>query len=179
MNEQYPEQDGQQYAPTYNMPDSRADLLEKINPDVIVETLKHAFMGEIWEQGKWKKVDALKEKAISEEGAWQIAILMLPVSSRNVSLSNLKDFEIRDRTMGVVRTAQYMLLKNWKRWGVRGIDQLEFVNQVILSNTFITLKQPENRGIIRLLQGNVQEIHSYSNQPKKESWIGKMLGRGK
>lgn len=175
---QYPEDDDTPgYAPIGWRPDSKADLLEKINPDQIVETIRHKLMGEEEINGKWEKNDLLKEKAISPEGAWQIANLMLSVSSKNVSLSNLKDHEIKARTMGVVRTVQYLLLKNWKKWKIKGIDQLEFVNQIILSNTFITLKQPENHGIINLLKGNIQEIHSFSTQPKQQGWIGKLLGR--
>jgi hypothetical protein len=61
------------------------------------------------ENGVWIENPALKEKALSFIGAWNIATLMLPVSSQNVSLSKLKDNKIPSHlpSDGVLRTARW------------------------------------------------------------------------
>jgi hypothetical protein len=44
-----------------------------------------------------------------------------------------------------------MCLRNWKEYGIKGTEQLWFVHEIIFSNSFITLKQPEGEGIRRML----------------------------
>ncbi len=141
----------QNYAPPLSMPSERADLLDKIRPNLIVEQIFHRLLGEQEINGCWLPHPALKEKALTYIGAWNIATLMLPVSSQNVSLSKLKDNEIRARSLSIARTAQRMCLRNWQEYGIRGTDQLSFVHEIIFSNTFITLKQPQEEGIRKLL----------------------------
>lgn len=152
------------YPPVINSGGDKADLLDKIRPDVIVETLRHKLMGEHQINGKWEKIDALKNRAVSETCAWDMANLMLPASSQNVALSKLTNEEIRERTLSIVKTAQNMLLKNWREYGIKGTDQLEFVHQIVMSNTFISLKQPEGGGIRDLLKGTTQEQRSVISQ---------------
>jgi len=82
---------------------------------------------------------------------------MLSVSSQNVSISKLKDDEIKKRTREIVVTAQCMALDNWKDYGIRHCDQMRFIHQIVMSNTLITLKQSENEGIRKLLMGTIQE----------------------
>ena len=172
MEQQYEDYAPEQYAPPMTMPlSNKADLLEKIKPSKIVDEVRHRLMGEQMIEGKWVKVDALKDRALTEKGAWDIANLMLTVSSQNVSISKLKDSEIRDRTLNIVKTAQYMLLKNWKEYGIKGADQLFFVHQIVMSNTFITLKQPEGEGIRKMLMGTISESSVKSeSQERKKGW---------
>lgn len=145
----------------------KADLLDKIKPDLIVETIRHKLMGEEFINGKWVAIPVLKEKGLTTLGAWEISNLMLGVSSQNVSLSKLNDKEIRARTLEIVKTAQYMMVKNWDAYGIKGKDQLYFVHQIIMSNTFITLKQPEGEGIRKLLSGTISEVRQYSNMEQQ------------
>lgn len=152
------------YPPMVSSNSDKADLLDKIRPDLIVETLRHKLMGEQEINGKWVQLDSLKNRAVSEVCAWDMANLMLSVSSQNIALSKLTNDEIRERTLSIVTTAQHMLLKNWKEYGIKGTDQLEFVHQIVMSNTFITLKQPEGGGIRDLLKGTTQEQRSVISQ---------------
>ena len=147
----------------------KADLLDKIRPDVVVETMRHKLMGEDFIDGKWIKNNLLDAKALTPLGAWEISNLMLGVSSQNVSLSNLKEKDIKNRTLSIVNTALDMCLKNWKSYGIKGADQFSFIYEIVISNTFITLKQPENNGIRRLLQGTTQEVRSFSNVRQEPS----------
>ena len=171
-NKQIPSPSGSapSYPPMSASRGDKADILDKIKPDLIVEILRHKLMGEeLGANNKWIQIPALKGRAVTEVCAWDMANLMLSVSSQNVALSKLNDTEIRERTLSIVKTAQNMLLKNWKEYGIKGTDQLEFVHQIVMSNTFITLKQPENGGIRDLIKGTTTEQRQVSSleQPKR------------
>lgn len=161
---------GMNLAPPMALPPSdKADLLEKIKPSMIVEEIRHKLMGEEWVNGAWMKVKALQNRALTMQGAADISNLMLAVSSQNVSISKLRDEDIRARTMSIIKTAQRMCLRNWKEYGIKGVDQLWFVHEIVMSNTFITLKQPEGEGIRKMLMGTIAEQHVKS-QPEKKRW---------
>lgn len=145
------------YSPPLALPSERADLLDKIKPSSIVFDVMHRLLGETQDlDGRWKIDLRLKEKALSFNGAWDLATLMLSASSQNVSLSKLKDNEIRLRALSIAKTAQIMCLRNWKEYNIRGIDQLYFVHDIIFTNTFITLKQPQDAGMRGLLSNTMQ-----------------------
>ena len=148
----------------------KADLLERINPDLIVETIRHKLLGERLIDGKWEKVAALQPRALTEKGAEEITNLMLPVSSQNVSISKLTNDEIRERTFNIAREAMLMCVKNWKEYGITGADQLGLVHQIVFSNTFITLKQPEGEGIRKMLMGTIQEQNLRQDNTEKKGW---------
>ncbi len=112
------------YPSIYDMKGKQADLLDKIKPDKIVEEIRHKLMGEEFINGRWVAIPELKDRSISKVGAWDIANLMLSVSSQNVALSKLDDKTIRQRAMSIAETAQHMMLKNWKEYGIKGVDQL-------------------------------------------------------
>lgn len=156
--EDYPQepQNVNMYPPIGSRQD-KGDILNAIKPDLIVEVIRHKLMGEELIDGVWKPNPALQSKAITKVGAWDLANLMLGVSSQNVSLSNLTDREVRERTLSIVKTAQDMMLKNWKAYGINGTDQMEFIHEIIMSNTFITLKQPQGEGIRKMITGITTE----------------------
>lgn len=162
-DEDYSTQSYGSYPMPYPMTSDKADLLDKIRPEEFVETIMHRLMGEERVNGEWKKLPSLQPRAISFRGAWDIANLMLSVSSQNVSLSKLNDVEIRNRTLEIVKQVQRMCLKNWKEYRIHGVDQLGYVHEIVMSNTFITLKQPEGEGIRNLIKGVRSETVGYSN----------------
>ena len=148
----------------------KADLLERIKPDAIVEVIRHKLMGEEFIDGKWERIEAYQDRALSQKGAWEIANLMLPVSSQNVSISKLTNDEIRERTFNIAREAMLMCVKNWKEYGIIGADQLGLIHQIVFSNTFITLKQPEGEGIRKMLMGTIQEQNLRQDHSEKKGW---------
>ena len=162
----------QNYPPTIIHQGDKADLLEKIRPDEIVEIIRNRLMGREFKDGQWKEIKALQDRALTETAAWDISNLMLSVSSRNVSISKLKDEEIRKRTLNICRQAQVMCLKNWKEYGIKGTDQLGFVHEIVMSNTLITLKQPQDEGIRKLLMGTVQENRSFQTESQENNRRG-------
>lgn len=163
-----------EYAPPIAMPSEKADLLDKIQPDLIIEVIFHRLLGEVFINGKWLKEPSIQSRALTRKGAWDIATLMTPVSSQNVSLSKLKDNEIRARALSISKTAQMMCLRNWKEYGIKGTDQLHFVHEIVFSNTFITLKQPEGEGIRLLLKNIGQGEIGYApeEQPQGSGIMG-------
>jgi len=171
------ENDNQLSAPFMLKDTNRAELIDKIRPDIIVETMRHRLMGEDFKNGAWEKIPALQSRAVSEVCAWDIANLMLAVSSQNVSISNLKDVEIKRRACAIADAAMDMCLKNWKEYGIHGIDQLLFINEMVFSNTFITLKHPLDRGIQKLLTNTTSEIRSVTNQEPKATWLNRLASR--
>jgi hypothetical protein len=164
----YPSDIGYSNAPPLAIHHEKPDLLDKIQPQLIIEAIYHRLMGEVELNGTWVKIPDISSRALTKKGAWDIATLMMPVSSQNVSLSKLKDVEIRMRALSIAKTAQEMCLRNWKEYGIKGSDQLRFVHEIVFSNTFITLKQPEGEGIRNLLKNTMTaEI-----QPQQEEQVG-------
>jgi hypothetical protein len=169
MNQQqydYPQQQQFSQSPPISLPSERADLLDKIRPTAIIEVIRHKLMGEEEIDGEWIQNPLLKVRALSTRGAWDIATLMTPVSSQNVSLSDLKDNEVRSRALSISKTAQRMCLRNWKEYNIKGTDQLRFVHEIVFSNTFITLKQPQGDKMRKFLSNIASADFS---QPEEKS----------
>lgn len=184
MTEEYYEEQQQQnvnvtqspyFQPTI-MPSEKADLFDKINPADIIEVLKNQLMGYEYDKIKMSWIRKY-EKGLSDLGAFEITTLMLSVSSKNVAISKLNDGEIRDRTKNIHKEAMKMCIRNWREYGITGSDQIGLVSQIVVSNTFITLKQPEGAGIRELLKGTIQEVRSVQEQPKKDGLISGIFRR--
>ena len=166
------------YVPSGNIQKGdKADLLEKIRPDAIVEIIRHKLLGEEFNHDTkiWVVNPAFKDFALTRVGAEQIANLMLSVSSQNISLSNLNDQEIKSRVLSLIKTAQYMCVENWIEYGIKRKSQLYFVNEIVFSNSLAVLKQPEGEGIRKLLAGTIQESRIYNTNEEKERG-GRFLG---
>lgn len=167
------------YIPTGNLTKSdKADLLDKIRPDFIVEVLKYSFMGYKLDDKKknWVQNKAMDEFALTEKGATYVAELMLSVSSQNVSISNLKDREINLMILDNVKTLVYDLVSNWKAFGIRSESQLTHIATIVKNNTRVVLRQPEGEGIRRLIAGIIQENRVYQGTPQEEK-KGGLLSR--
>lgn len=156
----------------------KSDLLEKIKPDLMVEVIRHKLLGEELIGGKWVKQAYLKDRALTEIGAWEISNLMLGVSSINVSISKLDDKEIKERLLRIAKSAQYMLVSNWKEYGLRNVSQQWYVHEIVFSNTLAVLKQADDASIQELIKGTVTENRNIQSEPKREGRLKRMLGMG-
>lgn len=157
---------------------NKADLLDKINPDKVVEEMKNKLMGREFNEKTrtWIANENLKRNAVSELCANDMANLILSVSNQNVSISKLSDKEIRLRAYSVMKTAIKMILANWKSYDISNSAQINFVSDIIFSLSFITMKQADAEGIRKMIVGTRSEMHhesSYS-EPKKS-----VFGRGR
>ncbi len=148
----------------YPMPSNKADMLDKIRPEEIVEVIRNRLMGKILDPStmKWVTNENLKDNAISELGAWDLSNLVLSVANPNVSISKLNDKEIRRRAFNIMRTSIKMLLANWKQYKITNTAQISFVSEIIFSMTFITMKQCEGEGVRKMIMGTRQEMHQVS-----------------
>lgn len=133
------------------MANERADLLDKLQPSRVVEEIRRRLLGQEQVNGKWVQNSYMKMRAISEVGAWEISLLMLPASSQNVAMTKFNSSQIKCRLINLARTAQKMCLRNWKEYNIKGIDQLWFVHEIVFTNTLASLNQPEGEGIRKLL----------------------------
>ena len=148
----------------YPMPTNKADMLDKIRPEEIVEVIRNRLMGKIinTSTNKWETNDNLKDNAISEIGAWDMSNLILSVANPNVSISKLNDKEIRRRAFNIMRTSIKMLLANWKQYKITNTAQISFIAEIVFSMAFITMKQCEGEGVRKMIMGTRQEMHQVS-----------------
>lgn len=151
-------------APTIPYPvdaTGRADLLDKIKPQLIIEDIKNRLMGRELDidTNRWVFKKELKDEAVSEVCANDMAILILSVSNQNTSLSKLKDKEIRQRAYSMMETAIRRMLTDWDRYKLTNSAQINYVADIVYSLIFITLKQADNEGIRKMIVGTRSEIH--------------------
>ena len=158
----------------YPMSSDKADMLDKIRPEEIVEIIRNRLMGKVlnMKTREWDTVDALKDNAISEIGAWDISNLILSVANPNVSISKLNDKEIRRRSFNIMKTAVKMLIVNWKQYKITNTAQISFIAEIVFSIAFITMKQCESEGVRKMIMGTRQETHQIADfgmRPSKKS----------
>lgn len=177
--EQYLEQPQVTPSPYYQptiMPSDKSDLYGKIDPSQVVTELKFLLMGFQFnsQKGIWEK--QVGSKGISEIGANEISTLMLSVSSKNGIISSLKDDDIRKRTKFITNRAIKMCVSNWKEYEISA-EQIRWVKELVMSNTFITLKQCEEGGVRRFLGATSQEQKTIVEQPKQQGVISGIFRR--
>ena len=167
--ENYPE--GQAPMTPLNMMGDRASIIEKINPDEIVELIRRRLIGQTQDQktGEWITPAHLKINAISEMGAWDLTTLILSVSNANTSLSKLDDKTIRKRAYSLTETAVKMIISNWREYKITNRAQINYIAEIVYSLTFITLKMADSEGIRKMIMGMYSEsrnISEFSEQKK-------------
>jgi len=162
MTDQYIEE--QAPAMPYSMNNDKASIIEKINPDEIVELIRRRLMGHMKNEqtNQWEEITALKDNAISEVGAWDLSNLILSISNSNTSLSKLDDKTIRKRAYGITERAVHMIISNWKEYKVTNRAQIGFIAEIVYSLTFITLKMADAEGIRKMIMGMYSETKSVS-----------------
>lgn len=159
----------QQEEESYNAPpfirqETRADVMKEVRPEDTVEFLFHKLMGERFVNGRWERLAHANHLALTEVGAWDIACLLLGISNKNITYSNLTDKEIKWRVLRISETAQDMMLANWTEYGIRSATQLEFVNELVVSTSLATLKQAKDAGMRNAVMRTQTEIHSTMQQ---------------
>jgi len=161
----------------YAMNNDRASIIEKINPDEIVELIRMRLMGRSRDNktGDWITNPALKDNAISEVGAWDITNLVLSVSNANTSLSKLDDKTIRKRAFSLMEKSVKMMLCNWREYKITNTAQLGYVAEIVFSITFITLKMADAEGIRKMITSMYSENRSISEMGSIKS--GKKMFR--
>lgn len=176
MADNYSDSFGQSLSPQPRISD-RADLLDKVRPEEVVEMIRHKLMGEELINGEWKKLACLQHNSLTETGAWELSNLMLSASSRNVSVSSLKNEEIKPRLKQIVTAAMFKMLRNWKEYGIKGTDQYYYVKEILYTNTLVSLKQCQGGGIRRMITATRMENVNYKgdDSSQKSGWTDGLL----
>jgi len=168
----------EQYNNAPDMPfgnsNDKASIIERINPDEIVELIRMKLMGKMRDEqtGKWVTNKNLKDNAISEIGAWDISNLILSVSNANTSLSKLDDKTIRKRAYSLMEKGVYMMLCNWREYKITNTAQLGYIAEIVFSIAFITLKMADSEGIRKMITSmysesrNINEMGSIKSGKK-------------
>lgn len=151
----------------------KADMMDKIHPEEIVELLRNRLMGkELNDKHQWVTNPMLANNAISEIGAWDLSNLILSVSNFNVSISNLDDKTIRKRAYSTMETAVKMMLANWKEYKITNTAQISFNSDIVFSICLVTLKHADKEGIRKMIIGTRSETHNLvSSENKKKSFF--------
>lgn len=159
-------------------PQSKAELIDKIKPEAMVEIIRNRLLGKEWINNQWQDVAALKDRKLSEVGAWEIANLMLGVSSINISVSKFKDREIKERAYRIARSTQRLLISNWRSYGIKNTSQFFYVHEIVFSNTLAVLKQADDASIQDLLKATVYENRNVTTEKKEAGGqkLSRMLG---
>lgn len=161
-------------------PQAKAELIDKIKPEAMVEVIRQRLLGREWNATKkeWLPVPALKDRKLSEIGAWEISNLMLGVSSINISVSKLNDKKIRERLFRIARSAQKMMISNWKLYGITNTAQFHYVHEIVFSNTMGVLEQAGDGSIQELLKATVYEQRNITAPQKEQGGqkLSRMLG---
>lgn len=156
----------------------KGDLLDKINPERVVESTKQRLMGKVYNQQtkKWETSEHLKDNAVSELCANDMATLILSVSNQNVSISKLKDMEIRKRALAIMNAAILNVLAKCYDYHITNSSQITFLGEIVFSLAFITMKQADAEGIRKMIVGTRQETHNiaeYSEGKPKRDLFGR------
>lgn len=155
----------------------RGDLIEKIKPEAMVEIIRQRLLGKEFKNNQWVDVPALKSRRLTEVGAWEVANLMLGVSSINISISKLSDREIKERAFYIAKSCQRMLLSNWREYGISNVAQFYYVHEIVFSNTLAVLKQADSASIQDLLKGTVRGSIGDGMIPSGKESAGRKIGR--
>jgi len=170
MEQQYEEYDTPSPIGAYPVDGTgRADLLDKIRPEKIIDTIKNKLMGRELDPktNTWKDNPVLSNNAVSELCATEMSVLILSVSNPNTSISKLKDQEIRKRAYSIMETAVGMLLTNWAEYKLTNASIIAYISDIIYSLAFITMKQADNEGIRKMIVGTRSEIHNVQESPNQ------------
>lgn len=156
----------------------RAELIDRINPENIVNLTRHMLLGEQWEGDKWVKVPALQEDSLTELGAWKIASQLQGVANLATSVSKYKEEVIKARLRRLAANTQIQLVGNWRDYGVKNVSQFYFVHNIIFSIAMAVLFQA-GEGSIQDLLGKIKSESTHISQDKKEPGkIKRLLGLG-
>jgi hypothetical protein len=137
----------------------KADLIDKINPDRMVIEIRHRLLGE-------------------EFNGREISSLMMGTSSINTTISKYKEETIKARLRRIAKDAQYMLISNWREYGVRNTAQFYFVHSIVFSNALAVLSQAGEGSIQELVKGTVYENRNVNTEKKEPGKLRRMLGMG-
>lgn len=157
----------------------RAELIDRINPQNVVEQTRHMLMGEEWDGNSWVKVEALKDRSLTAVGAWEISSQLQGVANIATTISKYKESVVKERLKRISFNTQIQLLSNFREYGIKNIAQFYFVHNIVFSVALAVLSQAGDGSIQDLLGKIKSENTSISSNQPEHGRIKRMLGLGR
>ncbi|MDI6738648.1 MAG: hypothetical protein QME12_09150 [Nanoarchaeota archaeon] len=154
----------------------RADFVDKIKPEQVVEIIRHRLLGEDFQNGVWAKILALQKSALTEKGAWEISNLMLSSGSINTSISRLSQSQINNRLKNLIKEVMAKCLSNWREYGIEDVGQFYYIKSLVFSNALVVLSQAGEGSIQELFKTTVSEQRNISTNKQEPGKLKRMLG---
>lgn len=156
----------------------RADFVDKIKPEHIVEVIRHKLLGEEYIDNKWVEIKALKKYSLTQYGAWDLSNVMLACSSINVSISKYKSDQINQRMRNLIKEVMIKVLTSWREYGITNVGQIYYIKSLFMSNGMAVLSQAGEGSIQELFKTSVSEQRMISTEKKEPGRIKRLLGMG-
>jgi len=156
----------------------RADFVDKIKPEQVVELIRHKLLGEDWNGSTWYKIPELQKNSLSDRGAWEISNLMLGSGTINTSISKLTSQQIAARLRNLTGELMRKILSSWREYNITDVGQIYYINSIIFSNALAVLSQAGEGSIQELFKTTVQENRNVSTEKKEPGKLRRMLGMG-
>ena len=101
-----------------SLPDSRSNLVDKINPELDIQAMEHRLKGEEWDPTKlsWVKV---RQPLLNEDGVSVIMSVISMTINLNTTLSNLSEREIQNKTRSLGHLLNKLTVVNKSKWGIK------------------------------------------------------------
>lgn len=152
--------------------DDTASIIEKIDPTIVVERIKHKLLGEYFDNEKqeWKRIiisyedkertkPIYKKPFINREGVENICSAFESVVNANASMSNLKEVEINRILHNFGYSLADFLLFNCDEFDV-DIEKVDVLFWMVVNNAAFTLKRAYNEGERRFLRTSVRSTET-------------------
>lgn len=154
----------------------RADFVEKIKADLIIDTFRNLLMGKEKVNGKWVQNKGMKDLALSDEGAFFISNQMLALSNMNIQISKIPEDRVRKRLYQLQKEILFSCLGNWEKFGIKNKSQFYFIKSVTFTNALGVLYQAAG-GSLQLLFGDIlSQNNTVREEPEKTGRIKSIVG---
>jgi len=157
----------------------RAELIDRINPQSVVEATRHMLMGEEWDGNAWVKVKALEGRSLTAVGAWEISSQLQGVANIATTISKYKESVIKERLKRISFNTQIQLLSNFREYGIKNVAQFYFVHNIVFSVALAVLSQAGEGSIQDLLGKIKSETTSINSNQQEQGRIKRILGMGR
>lgn len=154
----------------------RADFVDKIKPEQVVEIIRHKLLCEDWDGSRWVKVPGLEKSALTEKGAWELSNLMLGSGTLNTSISKLSQNQISARLRNLVGEEMRKILSSWREYNITDVGTMYYINSLIFSNALAVLSQAGEGSIQELFKTTVQENRNISTDKKEPGKLRRLIG---
>lgn len=156
--------------------DDTASIIEKIDPAIIAERIKHQLLGEEYEQKSdtWKSVKDRKPY-VNDAGADKLCSMFSSVVNSNASMTNLTDKEINRIMVSFGDALIDLITFKYEEFDIK-VDEAEAIKEIIINNAFFCLKRSYQQGERKFLGKAYKETGRSGYIPEPQS-RGRFLGR--